>query len=88
MIQAHYECSVPEVIVEIPELALRFRETPRTIKNAFLLLRDMGRAKPTDLRGCWKVQLAGTLFSGCEGFHSATSHSHSVNDDKGDLGAA
>ena len=43
MIQAFYHRSVPEVIVEIPEVARRFRETPRTIKNVLRLLRDMGR---------------------------------------------
>jgi hypothetical protein len=58
MIQVHYHYSVPEVIVEIPELARRFRETPQTIKDALLLLRDIGRAEPADLDGCWKLQLA------------------------------
>jgi hypothetical protein len=71
-----HHCSVPEVIVEIPELAHRFRETPQTIKDALRLLRDIGRAEPADLDGCWKLQLAGTLPSGREGFHSATRHSH------------
>jgi hypothetical protein len=67
MIQAFYHCSVLEVIVEIPEVACRFRETPQTIKNALRLLRDMGRAEPADLDGCWKLQLTGTLPSGREG---------------------
>jgi hypothetical protein len=67
MIQAHYERSVPEVIVEIPEMACRFRETPQTIKDALRLLRDMGRAEPVDLDGCWKLKLTGTLPSGREG---------------------
>lgn len=88
MIQAYLESSVPNVIVEIPELAHRFRETPQTIKDALLLLRGMGRAEPIHLGGCWKLQLAGTLPSGREGVHSATRHSHRVDDDKGDLGAA
>ncbi len=88
MIQAHYECPVPEVIVEIPELATRFRETPQTIRDALLLLRDMGRAQPGDLRGCWKLQLADTLPCDRDGVHSATRHSHSVEDGKDDLGAA
>jgi hypothetical protein len=88
MIQAYLEASVPNVIVEIPELAHRFRETPQTIKDALLLLRDMGLAEPIHLGGCWKLQLAGTLPSGREGVHSAARHSHRVDDDKGDLGAA
>lgn len=71
MIQEHYHSSVPEAIVEIPELAHRFRETPQTIKDALRLLRDIGRAEPADLDGCWKLQLTGTLPSGREGLHSA-----------------
>ena len=52
---------MPDVILEITELANRFRETPQTIKDALRLLRDIGRAEPADLDGCWKLQLAGTL---------------------------
>ncbi len=61
MIQAHRESFAPYVIVEIPELASRFRETQRTIKDALALLRDMDRAEPLHLRGCWKLLLAETL---------------------------
>jgi hypothetical protein len=75
-IRTFHHCSVPEVIVEIPELARRFRETPQTIKDALRLLRDIGRAEPADLDGCWKLHLEGTVPSGREGFHSATRHSH------------
>jgi hypothetical protein len=67
MIQVFYHCPVPVVIVEIPEVACRFRESPQTIKDALRLLRDMGRAEPADLDGCWKLQLAPTLPSGREG---------------------
>jgi hypothetical protein len=76
MTQAFYHYSVPEAIVEIPDLACRFRETPQAIKDALRLLRDSGRAEPADLNGCWKLHLAGTLPSGREGFHSATRDSH------------
>lgn len=76
MIQAYNESSVPNVIVEIPELAYRFRETPQTIEDALRLLRDTGRAEPADPSGCWLVQLAGTLPGGHEGVHSTTRHSH------------
>ena len=57
MIQAYGRYSVPNVILEITELANRFRETPQTIKDALLLLRDIGCAQPADLDGCWKLQL-------------------------------
>ena len=76
MIQAFYGYSVPDAIVEITELANRFRETPEAIKDALRLLRDIGRAEPADLDGCWKLQLEGTLPSGREDFYSATHHSH------------
>ncbi len=49
MIQAHRESFAPDVIVEVPELASRFRETQRTIKDALALLRDMARAEPLHL---------------------------------------
>jgi hypothetical protein len=88
MIQAYYECPVPDVIVEIPELASRFRETPRTIKDALLLLRDMGLAEPANLKGCWKVELTGTLPGVREAFRSASRHSRSLEEDPSDLGAA
>jgi hypothetical protein len=76
MIQVYYGYSVPDVILEITELANRFRETLQTIKDALRLLRDIDRAAPADLDGCWKLQLAGTLPSGRDGFHAATRHSH------------
>jgi hypothetical protein len=74
MAQEFYHYSVPEAIVEIPDLACRFRETPQTIKDALRLLRDIGRAEPADLNGCWKLHLAGTLPSDHESFRSATRH--------------
>jgi len=51
----------PYVIVEIPELARRFRETTQTIKDALQLLNDGGRAEPADRGGYWKLKLAGTF---------------------------
>ena len=88
MIQVYHESSASNVIVEIPELASRFRETKRTIKDALLLLRDMDRAEPVPMPGCWKVRLEGTLLSGRESLHSATRHPHILDGDKPDLGAA
>jgi hypothetical protein len=88
MIQTYCGYSAPYVIVEVPELARRFRETPRTIKDALLLLSDMGRAESAHLHGCWKLQLASALLSGREGSRSETRHSHSLDDHNRDLGAA
>jgi hypothetical protein len=51
----------PYVIVEMPELVRRFRETTQTIKDALLLLNDMGRAEPVYRGGYWKLKLEGTF---------------------------
>jgi hypothetical protein len=51
----------PYVIVEVPELARRFRETTQTIKDVLLLLNEMGRAEPVYSGGHWKVKLEGTF---------------------------
>jgi hypothetical protein len=51
----------PYVVVEIPELARRFRETTQTIKDALLLLNEMGRAEPASSGGHWKLKLEGTF---------------------------
>ena len=88
MIRTYCGYSVPYLIVEVPELARRFRETPRTIKDALALLRDMGRAESAHPYGYWKLQLANTLLSGHEAVHSARRHSKTPDDDKGDAGAA
>jgi hypothetical protein len=88
MIQAYYRYSAPIVILEITELANRFREKPQTIKDALVLLREIGRAEPADLDGCWKLRLAGTLLGAPKGFPPVPSHSHTLADNNGDLGAA
>jgi hypothetical protein len=88
MIEVHCGYSVPYVIVEIPELESRFRETQRNIRDALALLRDMGRAEPTPLNGCWRLQLARTLPSGREGFHSKMRYVDGLDADSSDLGAA
>ena len=51
----------PYVVVEIPKLAHRFRETTQNIKDALLLLNEMGRAERVSSRGHWKLQLEGTF---------------------------
>jgi len=51
----------PYVIVEIPELVRRFKKTTQTIKDALLLLNDMGRAEPAYRGAYWKLKLAGTF---------------------------
>jgi len=45
------------VAVEVKELAFRFRETPKTITKALVLLRNQGRARRTDLDGLWELQV-------------------------------
>jgi hypothetical protein len=88
MLQTYCAYSVPYVIVEVPELAHRFRETQRTIKDALVLLSDMGRAESAHLYGCWKLRLASTLLSGHKGSRSATHHPHSLDDHNRDAGVA
>jgi hypothetical protein len=68
MIQTYRRYAAPNVILEITELANRFREKPQTIKDALLLLRDIGCAEPANLEGCWKLQLAGALSQLPQGF--------------------
>jgi hypothetical protein len=67
MIQEYRRRSVPNVILEITELASRFRETPQAINDALLLLRDIGCAEPAELDGCWKLQLAGASSQRSQG---------------------
>jgi len=64
MIQAYHGHSAPWVIVEIPEVARRFRETTRTVKDALLLLVDMGRAEQVHSREYWRLKLTAPLLSG------------------------
>ena len=68
MIKEHRRNSVPNVILEITELANRFRETPQTIKDALLLLRDIGCAEPAHLDGCWRLQLGRCSSQRQQGF--------------------
>ena len=77
MIQEYMGYTAPYAMVEVPELARRFRETPRTIKDALALLRGMGRAEPSHVRGCWRLRLVETVRS-----------EEDVKDDKKDAGAA
>jgi hypothetical protein len=88
MIQAHRRYSVPNVILEITELANRFRETPQTIKDALLLLQDTGCAEPANREGCWKLQLAGASSQLPQGFSLGDAPVNSFNDDTAGLGTA
>jgi hypothetical protein len=92
MIQEHRRYSVPSVILEITELANRFRETPQTIKDALLLLQDTGDAEPANLDGCWKLQLPGSTPQPPLGFSlgDAPVHSldNSLDNDTAGLGTA
>lgn len=55
MMKSHYAFS--SVIVDTRELALRFRESRRTVQEALSLLHLQGRAEETDLNGYWKLQI-------------------------------
>ena len=88
MIKAYQESPVSNVIVEIPELASRFRETNQTIRDALQLLSGIDRAEPVHLPRCWILRLEGTLLSGREGVYSATRDTHCDDDNRDDLGAA
>jgi hypothetical protein len=46
MIQTCYSYGPPEVIIEISDLSTCFRETPKNIQAALLLLEGVGRAEP------------------------------------------
>ena len=84
----YQESPVSNVIVEIPELASRFRETNQTIRDALQLLSGIDRAEPVHLPRCWILRLEGTLLSGREGVYSATRDTHCDDDNRDDLGAA
>jgi len=65
MLQSHYDFRMEHVMIEVPELAFRFREKEDTITEALRLLREMGRAERFDRRGRWRLYLAedATLLS-------------------------
>jgi hypothetical protein len=86
--QAYFRYPGPEVIVEIEELANRFRETPQTIKDALLRLEHIGRAERTDRRGTWKLQLAGTLLSDGREFQPVAAQSATLDDGNEDAETA
>ncbi len=88
MMQAHLGYSTPDVVVEVPEMARRFRETPKTIKEALVLLEETGRAQPIHLSDCWRLQLTTTPLRDSAGSPSATLISRSLADDNHDRGAA
>ena len=92
MMQAHLGYStgydMPDVVVEVPEMARRFRETPKTIKEALVLLEETGRAQPIHLSDCWRLQLTSTRLRDSEGSPSATLTSRTLDDDNHDRGAA
>jgi hypothetical protein len=88
MIQAYRRYSALNVILEITELANRFRETPQTIKDALLLLKDIGCAEPADLDGCWKLRVADASSQRLQGFSLGDAPIPSLDDDTSDLGTA
>jgi hypothetical protein len=88
MMQAHLGYSTPDVVVEVPEMARRFRETPKTIKEALVLLEETGRAQPIHLSDCWRLQLTSNRLRDSEDSPSATLTSRTLDDDSHDRGAA
>jgi hypothetical protein len=92
MMQAHLGSgmgySTPDVVVEVPEMARRFRETPKTIKEALVLLEETGRAQPIHLSDCWRLRLTRTGLRDSEDSPSATLTSRTLDDDNHDRGAA
>jgi len=45
------------VVVEVDELAFRLRESRRTITKVLYLLESQRRAKRTELKGLWSLQI-------------------------------
>ena len=45
-------------VVDVTELALRLRETPRDIKRTLKLLEKQGLAKRTDLPSLWQLHVS------------------------------
>ena len=45
------------VLVDVKELAYRFREKSQTITKALVLLKHQGRAKTTDLDELWELEV-------------------------------
>jgi hypothetical protein len=87
MIRAYRGYSV-NVTLEITELANRFRESPRTIKDALLLLQDTGDAEPANLDGCWKLRLPGSSPQPPLGFSFSGAPVPCLDDKISDLGTA
>ena len=50
-------CSKLHIVVEVDDLAFRFRKTPRMITEALFLLEKQGRATQTELDGLWKLRV-------------------------------
>ena len=63
MLQTHYGSCVPDPVIEVSELAYRFREAPKAINDALVLLKFEGRAEPVHPSGCWRLQLTDILPS-------------------------
>jgi hypothetical protein len=57
MLASYHNSSLSYVIVEVPDLATRFREKPTTIKHALALLEESGNAEHVTAKNCWKIKL-------------------------------
>jgi hypothetical protein len=60
-LQSNFRQSLGAVLVEVPELAFRFRETNEAVEKALLRLKNMGLADPYDQYGCWMLNLMCTI---------------------------
>jgi len=87
MIRLYEESVAPYVILAVPEMATRFRESRQAIEDALRLLSETGLAHPVDRQGNWKVKVTSTPVGGSQEL-SVTARSNDLDDDESDLGAA
>jgi hypothetical protein len=46
-----------EILVEVPDVAFRLRESPRDVRQALCLLQGKGIAQRIDSKDCWKLRI-------------------------------
>ena len=87
MIRLHEESVAPYVILAVPEIATRFRESAQAIEDALRLLSETGRAHVVDRQGNWKVKVTSTPVGGSQEL-PVTARSNNLDGDESDLGVA
>jgi hypothetical protein len=45
-----------EILIEVPDVAFRLRESPRDVRHALGLLQGKGIAQRIDSKDCWKLR--------------------------------